>query len=211
MSSSPWWPGGDPPEPRPLDAPSALFERRVVLLSGELTDEAAGHVVAQLMTLDATGDEAIVLQVNAWGGTLDAAFSVMDTIDSVGVPVQTACVGRAEGPAVGVVAVGAHRRAGSHARFRLCQPQFATSGTAAELAEWSLHCRRRLDRFADRLAQATGRPSAAIIDDLDRGRFLSADEAMRYGLIDDVGVNRPDVGPHRRRLGFARPAEPPTE
>ena len=180
-----------------------LFAQRIVLLSGELSDGSAGDVVAQLMALDATGDEHVTLQVNSWGGTLSAAFSVMDTIDLLGVPVHVECAGRAEGPVVGVVAVGSARRAAPHARFRLCQPRFEANGWASELAEWSLHCQRQLDRWCDRLAEATGQPAARLADDLEAGRYLSAPEAQHYGLIDDIGRRRLDpTEASRPPLGF---------
>jgi ATP-dependent Clp protease protease subunit len=183
------------------DVQSRLFERRIVLLSGELDDNRAGQVAAQLMTLDATGDDHVTLQVNSWGESLQAAFAVMDTIDLLGVPVHSVCVGRAEGPVVGIVAIAANRRAAPHARFRLSQPRFETSGTALELAEWSLHCQRQLDRYCERLAEATHQPSTRIAADLESGRFLSAADAVRYGLIDEVG--RPEPADHRDRpFGF---------
>jgi ATP-dependent Clp protease protease subunit len=180
-----------------------LFERRVVLLSGELNDALAGDIVAQLMTLDAMGDDHVTLQVNSWGGSMEAAFSVMDTIDLLGVPVHTECVGRAEGPVTGVVAVGSRRRAAPHARFRLTPPRFEARGTAMELAEWSLHCQRQLDRWCDRLAEATGQAATRVAGDLDAGRYLSASEALRYGLVDEVGQRRGQ--PARPPLGFRPP------
>jgi ATP-dependent Clp protease protease subunit len=210
------WPQLDPTGPgneairRPDEASefvrAQLFERRVVLLSGELDDSTAGAVVAQLMTLDAIGDDHVTLQVNSWGGSLQAAFSVIDTIDLLGVPVHSVCVGRAEGPVVGVVAVAERRRAAPHARFRLCQPRFDSRGTASELAEWSLQCQRQVDRFCDRLAQATHQPAGKIADDLEASRFLSAQEALRYGLIDDIGrTDRSGQSPPPRPFGFRPP------
>ena len=185
-----------------------LFEQRTVLLSGELDDQTATDTAAQLMTLDALGDEHITVQVNSWGGSLEAAFAVIDTIDLLGVPVHTLCAGRAEGPVIGVVAAGAVRRSAPHARFRLCQPQFESRGTAGELAEWSLHCRRQLDRFCERLALATGRSVSGVTDDLEAGRYLSAEEARRYGLVDEVGRGSPPAKPARSSgppLGFHLP------
>ena len=87
------WPG-----PEALRA--RLFEQRIVSLRGTLDDEVAGLVCAELMTLDASGDSAITLFVDSGEATLSAAFSVMDTIDLLGVPVHATCMGRA-GPAVG--------------------------------------------------------------------------------------------------------------
>lgn len=201
--SSNRWPGPDHPQtdrlrPEPLapGGPSSidwsswvsarLFDRRVVFLRGELDDRMAGQVVAQLMTLDATGDDVVDLHVDSAEGTLEAAFSVMDTIDLLGVPVHATCVGRAEGPAVGVVAVAERRRAAPHARFRLCEPRSSFEGRAADLERWARHRQAQLAGFVARLAEATGRPGEHLEADLCSGRYLDATEAVSYRLVDEV-------------------------
>src|SRR3954452_19253684 len=146
------------------------------------------------MTLDASGDEAVTLHIDCAGGTLDAAFTLMDTIDLLGVPVHTVCVGRADGPAVGVVAVGRRRSASPHSRFRLCQPQASVQGTARDLERWARHHEDQIARFASRLAEATRQPAERIEADLDVGRYLDADEAVQYRLVDEVmRPNRADI------------------
>ena len=163
-----------------------LFERRIVMMRGTLDDALAGQTAAELMTLDSFGDEAITVHVDCAGGTLDAAFTVMDTIDLLGVAVHTVCVGRADGPAVGVVAVGTHRSAAPHARFHLTQPEASVQGTARELERWARHHEDQLARYAARLAEATRVPAERVEADLDAGRYLDAEEALRYRLIDEV-------------------------
>ena len=163
-----------------------LFDRRIVMVRGSLDDEVAGQAAAELMTLDASGDEAITLHVDCAGGTLDAAFTLMDTIDLLGVPVHTVCVGRADGPAVGVVAVGRRRSTSPHSRFHLCQPQASVQGTARDLERWARHHEDQIARFASRLAEATRQPSERIEADLDAGRYLDAEEAVQYRLVDEV-------------------------
>ena len=206
-----WLPGPGRPRPPTGQNESALwmnaelFARRVVLVSGVLDDAAAGEIAVQLMTLDASGDDHITLQVNASGTNLQAAFTVMDTIDLLGVPVHALCVGRAEGPAVGVIAIAHQRRAAPHASFRLSPPRFESAGTASEVAEWSLHCQRQFDRFCDRLAAATGQSSGRIADDLEASRTLSAREAVRYGLIDTIGHGGGHQPPRSRPFGFQVP------
>ena len=105
-----------------------LFEQRTVLVRGELTDVLASETGAALMTLDALGDSRITVQLDVTGGGLDAAFSVMDVIDLLGVPVEVRCVGRAEGPGVGILAVGSHRVVAPHARIRLVDPSASAAG-----------------------------------------------------------------------------------
>ncbi len=172
--------------PVPAEQPLAPLERRLVMVRGVLDDEVAGRAAAELMTLDATGDGPVTMYLDAAGGTLEAAFTLMDTIDLLGVPVNAVCVGRVEGPAVGVVAVASHRVAGAHTRFRLCEPEARAEGRASELEQWVRHHQARLAQFTGRLAQVTGWPAEHVEADLAAGRYLSAGEAVRYRLIDEV-------------------------
>ena len=184
-----------------------LFDRRVVFLRGELDDALAGNVAASLMMLDATGDDDIELYVDSPGGTIEAAFTVMDTIDLVGIDVVTTCVGRAEGPAVGVVAVGHRRRATLNARFRLSEPTRTMSGRASDIETWARHDAEQLAHFARRLGEATGRPAEHIELALERGRYLDAQEALEYRLIDEIcpTTTRLTPPPPRRPPGFRPP------
>ena len=86
-----------------------LWERRTIALTGALDDALASTVAAGLMALDADGDDAVFLHVDCGGGSLEAAFTVIDTIDLLGVPVRARCVGRADGVGAGIVAVAHHR------------------------------------------------------------------------------------------------------
>ena len=197
----PWLPRPDPAspggpgQPPGLDRSPAwlherLFERRIVFVTGRL-DDAAARAAAELMTLDATGDAPIDLYLDSPDGTLEAAFVLIDTLDLVRATVRAHCLGQAGGPAVGVVAVAARRSASPHARFRLAQPDVQLSGTADQLASHSRHHRERLRRFQLRLAKATGRPFDEIADDMLRGRYLDAQDALDYGLIDAIGAPGP--------------------
>lgn len=163
-----------------------LFSRRIVFLRGALDDAAAGDVAAQLMTLDASGDGPVQLHVDSPGGALEPAFVLIDTIGLLGVPVHAVCVGRAEGAAVGVFAAAALRRAAPHARFRLSQPDEKVGGVARDIETWVAHKQRLLDDFHRHLATATGRPFEQIEADTDARRFLDVDEAIAYGLVQEV-------------------------
>ena len=163
-----------------------LFEQRIVSLRGPLDDEVAGLACAELMTLDASGDGAVTLFVDSGEGTLSAAFAVMDTIDLLGVNVHATCLGRADGPAVGVMAVAHRRRAAPHARFHLTAPRFTVAGTAGDLERWATHHQQQLDRFVSRLSEAAKRPLEHVEADVFAGRYLTAEEAVAYGLIDEI-------------------------
>lgn len=202
----PGFPGGQPGWPSWVQ--EQLLERRIVLLRGPLDERLATEVAATLMMLDATGDDAVQLQVDSGGGPLEAAFTLIDTIELLGVPVHATCVGRAEGAAVGVVAAAARRLAAPHCHFRLGEPTSSASGSAAQLERWSEHRRDQLARFVAILARATGRPGEHIEADLAVGRWLSADEAVAYGLVDQIwrpGSGRPPSTAPRSPLGFRPP------
>jgi ATP-dependent Clp protease protease subunit len=163
-----------------------LLDRRVVRLWGPLDDEVVARACAEMMALDATGDSAVQLYVASSGGPLGSALTLMATMDLLGVPVNVTCLGLVEGAAVGVVAAGAHRTAAPHARFRLKEPEVSASGNAARLEAWAEHHRLELARFVNRLSEATGRPAEHIEADLCLGCWLGAEEARRYGLVDEV-------------------------
>ncbi|MDA8300197.1 MAG: ATP-dependent Clp protease proteolytic subunit [Actinomycetota bacterium] len=167
-----------------LDA--QLLERRVVRVWGALDNRAVNRACAELMALDATGDAAVSLYISSSGGPLPPALALIDTMDLLGVPVNVTCLGAAEGTAVGVVAVGARRVAAPHARFHLREPEVEASGNAAQMAAWAEHHGSELARFVARLAEATGRPAEHVEADLSFGRWLSAGEALAYGLVDFV-------------------------
>jgi ATP-dependent Clp protease protease subunit len=180
-----------------------LFEQRMVFLWGELDDDAGAHLAAQLMTLDAAGDGPIQLHIDSPGGTLEAAFCLIDVIDLLGVDVVATCVGQAGGPVLGPLAVARRRRATPHARFHLKSPVAQMTGSARDLGAWATHHRAQVDRFCARLAEAVGRSAHAVGEDLTTGRFLDATGAVAYGLIDEICAPAARVVPLRSpQLGF---------
>lgn len=165
---------------------AAMFERRLVMLSGEVDAGRAGDVVASLLTLDALGDDPIDLRVAGHSDSLDAAFSLMDTIDALGVPVRVVCAGSVSGTLVGLLAVAEGRVMAPHGRIRLVEPRDSFGGRAADVAARAAHEQQRLSLFQRRLAERTGRPLEHIEADMQSGRYLTADEAVAYGLVDAV-------------------------
>lgn len=178
-----------------------LLDRRQVLLRGPLDAVTAGRVAAELMLLDASGDGAIRLQVDSGGGPLDIALPLVDTIELLGVPVEATCSGRAEGSALAVFVAAERRLATPHARFRFYEPPTTASGTASDLHSWSEQRRRELQRLADLIAGATGRPLEHVEADIAAGRWLDAAEAATYGLVQEVRRSSPPAG-RERPFGF---------
>jgi ATP-dependent Clp protease protease subunit len=163
-----------------------LFEQRVVLLHGPLDDLAVANTSAQLMTLDAEGDEPVCLRVDGGEGSLAVALTLMDVIELMGVPVRALCLGLVGTAAAGVVAVCAHRSAMPSTRFVLREPTTQLDVHVRDAAQWAAVRSDERRRFAVRLASATGRTIDAVEGDLAHGRLLGASEAVTYGLLDEV-------------------------
>jgi ATP-dependent Clp protease, protease subunit len=163
-----------------------LFQRRTVVLTGELDYPTANALSMSLMTLDADGDEAVDLRIDSGGGSVACALALMDIIDLLGVPVRAFCMGQAVGPAVGVLAVCPRRILAPHARLGILEPTAEFGGTAhqieqlasAHIDQWTVFCKR--------LGQATGQPVDRILEDASRGSFLTAEGALDYGLADEI-------------------------
>jgi ATP-dependent Clp protease, protease subunit len=180
-----------------------LLESRTVLLQGPLHEDHALAASAELMLLDGEGDEAVQLRIESEGGTLDGALMLVDVIDLLGVPVQATCMGRLEGAAVAAFAVAPTRVLGAHARIRLSEPRTAYEDCrAAELAVVVAHHRTRVEQFVACLAEATGQPTGTVADDLRRGRFLTAQEAVDLGYADEVAGPEAEIRRFPRRVGY---------
>jgi len=163
-----------------------MFDRRIVTLRGALDDVAATRVASQLMTLDATGDDAVQLQLDCPGGSLEAGFAVVDVIDALGVPVHVTCLGRVEGSGALVAAVCSRRLAMEHTRFRLTDPDATFEARASELESLVEYHRHSYLRYHERLALASGRPLEVITAACEAARYMSAAEALAFGLIDEI-------------------------
>ena len=182
---------GTGPEPLSETLARRLLEQRVVLLHGPLDDLSVTRVSAQLMTLDAEGDEPVTLRVDCGEAGLAPALTLMDVIELMGVPVRALCLGQVGAGAVGVVAVCAHRAALPSTRFSLCEPTTQLEAHVRNVAQWAELRAGERRRFCERVAAAAGKPAAVVEEDVQRGRFLGAAEAVDYGILDEV--SRPDA------------------
>jgi len=179
-----------PAGPFPAPVQRALFERRIILLGGTVDTAAAGDAAAALMTLDALGDDPIVLRLNADSDSLEAAFSLIDTIDVIGVDVHASVASTVGGTMVGVLAVSARRAMSSLGRIHLREPRASFAGTAVDLARHADNYEQRWEAFIRRLAGACGRPFEHVEADLRCGRMLDSTSALQYGLVDEVSDRR---------------------
>jgi ATP-dependent Clp protease, protease subunit len=190
------------PEPLSDVLARRLLAQRVVLLSDPLNDFSVTRVSAELMTLDAEGDDPVTLRVDCGQADLAPALTLMDVIELMGVPVRALCLGQVGAGAVGVVAVCAHRSAMPSTRFSLSEPRTSLEAHVRNVAQWAELRAGERQRFCSRVAAATGQTPVTVESDLERGRFLGAEEALEYGILDEVA--RPDA-PVRRLPGSGPP------
>ncbi|MGC2192407.1 MAG: ATP-dependent Clp protease proteolytic subunit [Candidatus Dormiibacterota bacterium] len=163
-----------------------LFEQRVIWVRGRLDDLVAMMAATQLMTLDGSGDDPIQLHLNSGEGTLTAALALMDTIAALGVPVEAVCAGRAEGPALGVLAVADRRQATIHSRLRFHDEEIVAVGTADAVVQELAQHQRQLERFIEQVARATHQPAERVEIDLANRRYFDVEEAIQYQLLDGI-------------------------
>jgi ATP-dependent Clp protease protease subunit len=183
-----------------------LLEQRVVLLRGPLEDMTVTQVSAELMTLDAEGDDPVSLRVDCGEASLAPALTLMDVIELMGVPVRALCLGQVAGGAIGVVALCAHRAAMPSTRFSVCEPTTQMEAHVRNVAQWAELRAAERQRFCARVGAAVGKPAEVIGEDLTRGLFLGAEEAVAYGLIDEVSRRDAPIrrlpGPGPAPIGF---------
>jgi ATP-dependent Clp protease protease subunit len=202
----PWVPGapgaGIGPEPLTDVVARRLLAQRVVLLHGPLDDVSVTRVAAELMTLDAEGDEAVTLRVDCGEAALAPALTLMDVVELMGVPVRALCLGQVGSGAIGVVAVCSHRSSLPSTRFSLSEPVTSLQAHVRNVSQWAELRAGERQRFCTRVAAATGQAPATVERDVERGRFMGAEEALGYGILDEV--SRP-VAPVRQLPGSGPP------
>jgi ATP-dependent Clp protease protease subunit len=174
---------------RQMSLDDLLLENRIVFLIGEISYARAAEVIMKMLYLDNLKKTSeISLYINSPGGSVDDTMAIYDTIRFVGSPVATYCIGRAQSGAALVLAAGTEgkRFALPHAKVMLHQPWGGVTGQAADIkiqAEEILKAKKMLNEI---LAKHTGQPIERIEAETERDRYMSAQEAKEYGLIDEV-------------------------
>ncbi|PJK04733.1 ATP-dependent Clp endopeptidase, proteolytic subunit ClpP [Lysobacteraceae bacterium NML71-0210] len=180
---------------RSFDIYSRLLKERVIFLVGPIDDQVANLVVAQLLFLEAENPEKdISLYINSPGGVVTAGLAIYDTMQFIKPDVSTICIGQAASAGAMLLMAGAKgkRYALPNSRVMIHQPSGGAQGQATDIeihAREILYLRQRLNEL---FAHHTGQPVERIAQDMERDRFLSAEAAREYGLIDEVLSQRPD-------------------
>ncbi len=178
---------------RTYDVFSRLLMDRIIFLGTPINDDVANVVIAQLLFLEADNPERdIHIYINSPGGSVSAGMAIYDTMQFLKSPVNTNCMGLAASMGSFLLAAGrpGKRSALPHSRIMIHQPSGGTQGTASDIeiqAREILYLRSKMNEL---MAKHTGRPVEQIERDMDRDRFMSAEEAKAYGLIDNVISHR---------------------
>ena len=181
---------------RSYDIFSRLLMDRIVFLGAPINDDVANIIIAQLLFLEADNAERdIYLYINSPGGVVSSGMAIYDTIQFLRAPVNTICMGMAASMGSFLLAAGrpGKRSALPHSRIMIHQPSGGTSGTAADIeiqAKEILYLRGKMNEL---YAKHTLQKLEVIERDMDRDRFMSAEEAKAYGLIDHVIERKADL------------------
>ena len=174
---------------RSYDIYSRLLQDRIVLLGGEVTDESANLIVAQLLFLQAQdAKKEIAMYVNSPGGSVTAGLAIYDTMQFISCPVATYCIGQAASMGAVLLTAGAKgkRFALPNARIMIHQPWGGAEGKASDIEITAKEILRLKQRLNEILAAHSGKPVEDVTRDTDRDYFMSAEEACSWGLIDKV-------------------------
>jgi ATP-dependent Clp protease protease subunit len=178
---------------RSYDIYSRLLKERIIFLGGEINDVTANLIVAQLLFLEAEDpDKDIQIYINSPGGSVSAGFAIYDTMQYIKPDVSTICIGMAASMGAFLLTAGAKGKRLSlpNADIMIHQPLGGTQGQAEDIRIHAERILKMRDRLNEILSERTGQPLEKVSKDTDRDFFMTAKEAVAYGIIDEVVQNR---------------------
>jgi len=180
---------------RQVDIYSRLLSERIVLLTGEVNDDVADIITAQLFYLESADRKSdVYFYINSPGGAVTAGLAIYDVMQFINCDVITVCLGQAASMGAMLLAAGTNgkRMALPHARVMIHQPLGGAQGQASDVEIQAKEMMRIKRLLNDRLSKHTGQPLETIQGDTDRDFFMTAEDAKAYGLIDHVVAQRPE-------------------
>ena len=174
---------------RAFDIYSRLLKDRIVFLGGPINDDVANVVVAQLLFLEMENPDAdISLYINSPGGSITAGMAIYDTMNYIKPHVRTVCIGMAASMGAFLLMAGqkGKRLALPNSEVMIHQPLGGAEGQTTDVvirAEWLLATKKKMNRL---MAEMTGQPIEKVAQDVERDHFMNADEALSYGIIDEI-------------------------
>ncbi|MBC8591508.1 ATP-dependent Clp endopeptidase proteolytic subunit ClpP [Wansuia hejianensis] len=178
---------------RSYDIYSRLLKERIIFLGSEVNDTMADLIVAQLLFLEAEDpDKDIQIYINSPGGSISAGFAIYDTMQYIKPDVSTICIGMAASMGAFLLAAGTKGKRFSlpNSDIMIHQPLGGTQGQAEDIRIHAERILKTRDKINHILAERTGQPLEKIANDTDRDYFMSAEEAVEYGIIDEVIISR---------------------
>ncbi len=178
---------------RSYDIYSRLLEDRIIMLSGEINDAVANTVVAQLIYLEGKDpDKDISIYINSPGGSVTAGLAIYDTMNYIKCDVNTICIGMAASMGAFLLSSGTKgkRFALPNSEIMIHQPLGGAQGQASDIKIQADHIIKIKNKLNKILSENTGKPIEEVEKDTDRDNYLSADEALSYGLIDKIFKSR---------------------
>ncbi|VAY87090.1 ATP-dependent Clp protease proteolytic subunit [hydrothermal vent metagenome] len=177
---------------RSYDIYSRLLKDRIIMLSGEVNDVVASSIVAQLLFLEADDPQKdIYFYINSPGGVITSGMSIYDTMNYIKPDICTICIGQAASMGAFLLSSGAKGKRFSlpHSRIMIHQPLGGAQGQATDIQIQAAEIQRMKDLLNNLLAKQTNQKLTTIQNDTERDNFMSANEALKYGLIDKVIEN----------------------
>ena len=174
---------------RSYDIYSRLLKDRIIMLSGEVNDQVASSIVAQLLFLEAQDpDKGIYFYINSPGGVITSGLSIFDTMNYIKPDIVTICIGQAASMGAFLLSAGtkSKRYALPHARIMIHQPSGGAQGQSTDIQIQAKEIQRLKDTLNELLANHTGQDVKKVEEDTERDNFMSAAEACEYGLVDKV-------------------------
>jgi ATP-dependent Clp protease protease subunit len=178
---------------RSYDIYSRLLEDRIIFLSGEINDQMANTIVAQLIYLEGKNpDKDIYMYINSPGGSVSAGLAIYDTMQYIKCDVSTICIGMAASMAAVILSSGAKgkRICLPHSEVMIHQPLGGTQGQASDIEIHAKHIQKTRETLNKILSDNTGKDLETITKDTDRDNFLDAKQAQKYGLVDKIFSKR---------------------
>lgn len=173
---------------RVYDLYSRLLKDRIILLNGEINDNTANIVVSELLYLDSINHEDICIYINSPGGSITSGMAIYDTMNYIKSDVSTICIGMAASMAAFLLSSGkkGKRYALPNSEVMIHQPLGGAQGQATEIKIAATRILKLKDKLNKILAENTGKDLKTIENDTERDYFLDPDEALGYGIIDDI-------------------------
>ena len=167
---------------------SYSLKRNTINIFGPITDQLSELVIAQLQYLDDKGAEEITIQINSPGGSVSAGLAIYDTMNFVRARIVTVALGTAASMGAFLLSAGSkgYRRATANSEILIHQPLGGVSGQASDIVIAAEHIKRTKDRLNRILSENTGKPFEIIENDTDRDYIMTAQEALEYGLLDEI-------------------------